>query len=48
VTASSPVNLIVMLGSDFRVFERSFPEASAAMKHVMAERLESSRRVDTS
>jgi CRP-like cAMP-binding protein len=32
VTASSLVGLIVMLGSDFRVFERSFPGASAAMR----------------
>jgi Cyclic nucleotide-binding domain len=32
VTASSAASLIVMLGSDFRVFERSFPGASAAMK----------------
>ena len=48
VTASSPVSLIVMLGSDFRVFERSFPEASAAMKHAMADRLERSRRADSS
>lgn len=44
VTASSPVSLIVMLGSDFRVFERSYPEASAAMKHAMADRLERSRQ----
>jgi CRP-like cAMP-binding protein len=40
VTASSPVSLIVMFGSDFRVFERDFPEASAAMKQAMADRLE--------
>jgi CRP-like cAMP-binding protein len=48
VTASSPVSLIVMLGSDFRVFERSYPEASAAMKHAMADRLERSRRAGSS
>jgi CRP-like cAMP-binding protein len=48
VTASSPVSLIVMLGSDFRVFERSYPEASAAMKDAMADRLERSRRGDSS
>ncbi len=48
VTASSPVDLIVMLGSDFRVFERSFPGASAAMKQAMADRLERSRRADPS
>ena len=39
VTADSPVTLLVMLGSDFRVFERDFPEASALMKQSMAERL---------
>jgi len=39
VTATSPVSLIVMYGSDFRVFERDFPDASAVMKRVMAERL---------
>jgi CRP-like cAMP-binding protein len=48
VTASSPVSLIVMLGSDFRVFERSFPGASAAMKHAMADRVERSRQADSS
>ena len=39
VTATSPVSLIVMYGSDFRVFERDFPDASAVMKRAMAERL---------
>ena len=48
VTASSAVGLIVMLGSDFRVFERSFPGVSAAMKHAMADRLERSRRAYSS
>jgi CRP/FNR family transcriptional regulator, cyclic AMP receptor protein len=48
VTASSPVSLIVMLGSDFRVFERSYPEASAAMKHAMVDRLERSRQAGSS
>jgi CRP/FNR family cyclic AMP-dependent transcriptional regulator len=43
VTASTPVSLIVMFGSDFRVFERDFPEASAAMKQAMADRLERAR-----
>jgi CRP/FNR family cyclic AMP-dependent transcriptional regulator len=43
VTASSPVSLIVMFGSDFRVFERDFPEASTAMKQAMADRLERAR-----
>ncbi|HEX7311109.1 MAG TPA: cyclic nucleotide-binding domain-containing protein [Gaiellaceae bacterium] len=40
VMAASPVTLAVMFGSDFRVFERDFPEASAQMKHAMDERLE--------
>jgi CRP-like cAMP-binding protein len=48
VTASSPVSLIVMLGSDFRVFERSFPGASAAMREAMADRLERSREAGSS
>jgi hypothetical protein len=29
-----------MFGSDFHVFERDFPEASAQMKQAMDERLE--------
>src|SRR5919199_2488157 len=29
VTATTPVNLLVMHGSDFRVFERDWPDASA-------------------
>ena len=48
VTASSQVSLIVMLGSDFRVFERSFPGASAAMKQAMDDRLERSRSARSS
>ena len=40
VTAASPVTLVVMRGSDFRVFERDFPEMSAELKRSMAERLE--------
>jgi CRP-like cAMP-binding protein len=39
VTATSPVSLIVMHGSDFRVFERDWPEASQLMRSAMAERL---------
>jgi CRP-like cAMP-binding protein len=39
VTAASPVSLVVMSGSDFRVFERDFPEMSALLKRAMAERL---------
>jgi len=43
VTASSPVSLFVIYGSDFRVFERDFPEATTAMKQAMADRLERAR-----
>ncbi len=43
VTASSPVSLIVMFGSDFRVIERDFPGASAVMKQAMADRLARTR-----
>jgi CRP-like cAMP-binding protein len=39
VTAASPVTLAVMFGSDFRVFERDFPDASEQMKRAMEERL---------
>jgi CRP-like cAMP-binding protein len=39
VTAASPVEVAVMFGSDFRVFERDFPEAAALMKQAVADRL---------
>lgn len=39
VTAASPVTVAVMFGSDFRVFERDFPEAAALMKQAVEERL---------
>jgi CRP-like cAMP-binding protein len=39
VTAITPVKLIVMHGSDFRVFERDWPDASTLMRKTMAERL---------
>jgi CRP-like cAMP-binding protein len=42
VTATSPVTLAVMFGSDFRVFERDFPDATRQMKQAMAERLNGS------
>ena len=38
VTATSPVTLAVMFGSDFRVFERDFPNAVAGMRKTMADR----------
>ena len=41
VTASSPVTLAVMFGSDFRVFERDFPDAARQMKEAMDDRLTS-------
>jgi voltage-gated potassium channel len=40
VTALTPVRVLVMHGSDFRVFEREWPDASALLKETMAERLE--------
>ena len=39
VTAASPVTVAVMFGSDFRVFERDFPEAAALMKQAVEDRL---------
>ena len=39
VTARSPVELVVMHGSDFRVFERDWPEASELLKSAVRERL---------
>jgi len=39
VTATSSVTLAVMFGSDFRVFERDFPEAVGLMKPAMDDRL---------
>src|SRR5438093_3450682 len=39
VTATSDVTLAVMFGSDFRVFERDFPEAVGLMKQAMDDRL---------
>jgi len=42
VTATSPVTLAVMYGSDFRVFERDFPNAAHQMKETTARRLERS------
>ena len=39
VTATSPVTLAVMYGSDFRVFERGWPEAASLMMQSIAERL---------
>jgi CRP-like cAMP-binding protein len=43
VTATSPVTLAVMYGSDLRVFERDFPDAARQMKEATARRLERSR-----
>jgi CRP-like cAMP-binding protein len=39
VTAATPVELLVMHGSDFRVFERDWPQASELMKTALHERL---------
>jgi CRP/FNR family cyclic AMP-dependent transcriptional regulator len=43
VTAITPMKLIVMHGSDFRVFERDWPDASALLRKTLAERLARSR-----
>jgi CRP/FNR family cyclic AMP-dependent transcriptional regulator len=39
VTAATPVELVVMHGSDFRVFERDWPHASELMRRALRERL---------
>jgi voltage-gated potassium channel len=39
VRAITSVELLVMHGSDFRVFERDWPDASALMKRTLAKRL---------
>jgi CRP-like cAMP-binding protein len=44
VTTTSPVRLMVMTQSDFRIFARDWPEAAAVMEQTMAERLERSGR----
>ena len=41
VTAVTPVTLAVMYGSDFRVFERGWPEAANLIIESVADRLES-------
>ena len=43
VSASTPVTLAVMYGSDFRVFERDFPDAARSMYEVMEQRLSRGR-----
>ena len=43
VTATSPVTLAVMYGSDFRVFQRDFPDAATQIQDATAQRLERSR-----
>lgn len=44
VTTTSPVRLMVMTQSDFRIFARDWPEAAAVMEQTMAERLDRSGR----
>jgi CRP-like cAMP-binding protein len=39
VRAATPVKLLVMHGSDFRVFERDWPDAAALIKQTTVERL---------
>jgi CRP/FNR family transcriptional regulator, cyclic AMP receptor protein len=38
VTSTTPVTLAVMLGSDYRVFARDWPEAAELIKQAVAER----------
>ena len=44
VTATSPMILVVMLGSDFRVFTRDWPEVASMLEQAITERLERSGR----
>jgi CRP-like cAMP-binding protein len=46
VTATAAVTLAVMYGSDFRVFERDFPDAARQLKEATARRLERGRSPD--
>jgi CRP-like cAMP-binding protein len=46
VTAITSVELLVMHGSDFRVFERDWSNASGVVRETMAERLVRSRLRD--
>ena len=39
VTAESPVRVLTMGGSDFRVFERDMPEAAERLRESAAERM---------
>jgi CRP-like cAMP-binding protein len=43
VTAESPVRMLSMGGSDFRVFERDMPEAAKRLRESAAERLARTR-----
>jgi CRP/FNR family transcriptional regulator, cyclic AMP receptor protein len=40
VTASSPVELLVLFGTDFRVLESEYPEVAERIRHKVAERAE--------
>jgi CRP/FNR family transcriptional regulator, cyclic AMP receptor protein len=44
VTTTSPVMMLVMLGHDFRIFTRDFPEVAARLRQAMTERFERSRK----
>jgi CRP-like cAMP-binding protein len=45
VTATSPMSVVVMLGRDFRMFEREWPEVSELLKRAMDERLKRSAQL---
>jgi CRP/FNR family transcriptional regulator, cyclic AMP receptor protein len=45
VTAATHLRVIVMLGRDFRMLERDWPDASELVRSAMAERIERSERL---
>ena len=48
VTALSPLTVVVMVGRDFRMFERELPDVHERLHEVMAERLERSAALHAS
>lgn len=47
VTATSPMKVVVMLGRDFRMFEREWPQVAELLTKAMAERLQRSAQLRT-
>jgi CRP-like cAMP-binding protein len=43
VTASSPVELLVLFGTEFRTLEQDHPDVADRIKHTVAERVERAR-----